>query len=102
MLPLHAVTTARAMGWELLSNGNLLAAAEDAGFELLFTTDRRIQYQQNLKSRKIAILVLSGTTKWSQVRLHVARISSSLDALEPSGYLEVFIPFRPKPRYNPK
>ena len=44
----HAVHTAQARGWDTLSNGALLNAAEAAGFELLLTTDRRIRYQQNL------------------------------------------------------
>ena len=34
----HHVTTAKAQGWERLANG-LLQAAEEAGFDLLLTTD---------------------------------------------------------------
>ena len=37
----HTVHTAQAKGWDTLSNGELLSAAEEAGFELLLTTDRR-------------------------------------------------------------
>ena len=54
----HTVTEARARGWEELENGDLLKAAEDAGFEVLVTTDKNIRYQQNLTNRKIAIVVL--------------------------------------------
>ncbi len=64
-LPEHIVTSAKTRGWDRLSNGDLLKAAENAGFDLFLTTDQRIQYQQNLAGRKIAILVLTGTTKWS-------------------------------------
>jgi hypothetical protein len=42
----HTVHTAQAKGWDTLSNGALLNAAEEAEFELLLTTDRRIRYQQ--------------------------------------------------------
>ena len=66
-LPGHTVVTAYSKGWDRLKNGALLKAAEEDAFELLLTTDRRIQYQQNLKDRKIAIVVLTGTTKWSRV-----------------------------------
>ena len=66
----HTITPAKAMGWDQLANGDLLQAAENAGFELFLTTDQRIRYQQNLAGRKIAIVVLTGTTKWFQVRLH--------------------------------
>ena len=48
-LPGHTVHTAQAKGWDTLSNGAVLEAAEEAGFELLLTTDRRIRYQQNLR-----------------------------------------------------
>jgi hypothetical protein len=52
----HTVDTAQARGWDTLSNGALLDAAERAGFELLLTTDRRIQYQQDLRTRRIHLL----------------------------------------------
>ena len=70
----HTITTAQAEGWDTLDNGALLDAAERAGMDLLLTTDRRIRYQQNLAGRRIAIVVLSGTTKWSRIRLHMQRI----------------------------
>jgi hypothetical protein len=38
-LPGHFVTKAKDRGWDKLSNGSLLAAAETAGFELLLTAD---------------------------------------------------------------
>jgi hypothetical protein len=57
----HAVTKARARGWERISNGELLKAAEAAGFDLLLTTDKRIRYQQNLIGRKIALVVLGNS-----------------------------------------
>jgi hypothetical protein len=59
----HTVHTAQAKGWDTLSNGELLTAAEEAGFELLLTTDRRIRHQQNLDERRIALVVLAGRHK---------------------------------------
>ncbi len=89
----HTVITAQARGWDKLTNGALLAAAEEAAVELLFTTDRNIRYQQNLTGRRIALVVLTGTTKWSRVRLHLERISAIVDAATPGSYTEVPIPF---------
>jgi hypothetical protein len=89
----HAVVTAFDKGWDTLSNGALLKAAEEEGFNLLLTTDRRLQYQQNLKNRKIAVVVLTGTTKWSQVRLHLERIAAAVDGCGAGHYIEVKIPF---------
>jgi len=34
-----------------------LNAAEEAGFDILLTTDKNLRYQQNLAGRKIAIVV---------------------------------------------
>jgi hypothetical protein len=45
----HAVTEARARGWNELENGALLDAAEAAGFDVLVTTDKNLSYQQNLR-----------------------------------------------------
>jgi len=89
----HTVVTAQSRGWDRLSNGLLLEAAENAGFGLLLSTDRGIRYQQNLKGRKIAILVLTGTTKWVRVRLHADRIAAAVSAATRGSYAEVEIPF---------
>jgi hypothetical protein len=89
----HLIVTAKMRGWDRLTNGALLSAAEGAAVDLLFTTDRRIRYQQNLAGRKIAIVVLTGTTKWSRVRFHLERIAAVIDAATPGSYAEVEIPF---------
>jgi hypothetical protein len=54
----HEVRTASQQGWDTLKNGELLTAAEGAGFEVLLTTDKNLRYQQNLAVRKIAVVVL--------------------------------------------
>src|SRR5260370_39556657 len=45
----HAVRTAAQQGWDTLKNGDLLAAAEAAGFDLVLTTDKNMRYQQTLQ-----------------------------------------------------
>jgi hypothetical protein len=92
-LPGHTIATAQARGWDKLNNGALLSAAEESAFDLLLTTDRRIRYQQNLAGRTIALVVVTGTTKWSSVRLHVERIAAAVNAATPGSYTEVEIPF---------
>jgi len=54
----HAVEQCRSQGWDRLKNGELLDAAEAAGFEVFLTADQSIRYQQNLGTRKIAVVVL--------------------------------------------
>jgi hypothetical protein len=55
----HTVTEARERGWATLKNGELLTVAEEAGFDVLVTSDKSIRYQQNLEGRKIALVVLT-------------------------------------------
>jgi hypothetical protein len=51
------------MDWSRLTNGDPLAAAESAGFEIMITADKNLQYQQNLTQRRISIIVI-GTNQW--------------------------------------
>lgn len=66
----HTVRAAKAQGWDTLTNGDLLTAAEAAGFDLLVTTDKNIRYQQNLTCRTIAVLVL-GNAQWPVLRSYI-------------------------------
>jgi hypothetical protein len=88
----HTVTKAKERGWDTLANGNLLAEAERAGFDLLLTADKNMRYQQNLAGRRIALVVLS-TPQWPRVRLHLEKIAAAVNAATPGSYAEVEIPF---------
>jgi len=57
----HDVTHVQQLGWADLKNGHLLAAAEGAGYEVLITADKQLQYQQNLKSRRVSVVVLNSS-----------------------------------------
>lgn len=86
-LPAHSVSTAYEMGWSALSNGDLLAAAEGT-FDLLLTTDQNLGYQQNLRNRSLAILVLP-TTNWLEIRNHIPEITAATSSMTAGGYFEV-------------
>jgi hypothetical protein len=90
----HTVTEARIRGWDTLSNGDLLAEAERAGFDVFVTADKNIRYQQNLIGRKIAVVVLSNP-QWPLVRLHTDKILAAVNAATPGSYVEVQIPYKP-------
>ena len=89
----HTVTEARARGWERVENGELLTLAEAAGFEVLVTTDQNLSYQQNLKSRKIALVVL-GKGQWGLIKTRIPEIVAAVNAATPGSFTEVDIPFR--------
>ena len=44
-LPGHTVITAQDLGWGRLTNGDLLAEAERAGYDVLLTADKNMRYQ---------------------------------------------------------
>ena len=88
----HRVSTAAQQGWERLRNGDLLSAAEDAGFDVLLTTDKNMPYQQNLLGRKIAVVVLS-QQNWPKLRPHVHLVIDAIASATPGSFIEVEIPF---------
>jgi hypothetical protein len=89
----HIVVEATERGWDRLTNGDLIAAAEDAGFEVLLTTDKNMRYQQNLKDRKIAFVVI-GNQQWPTLRRHIEMVVLAVNAATPGSYAEVDIPFQ--------
>jgi hypothetical protein len=84
----HAVVRASDRGWNTLSNGDLLRAAEEAGFDVVVTADKNMRYQQNLQGRRIALVVL-GTPQWPVVQLYLGKIAAAVNAATPGSYIEV-------------
>ena len=87
----HAVKTARQLGWDTLTNGELLRLAEEAGFDVLLTTDKNLAYQQHLRGRKIAIVVL-GRNRWSVVKAVLPQIVAAVNGAVPGTYVIVDVP----------
>ena len=83
----HQVETAWKCGWAELSNGDLLSAAESAGFDLLVTTDQNLRYQQNLSARRIAILVRT-IANWPSLERHAPHIAATVDSMQPGAFRE--------------
>lgn len=92
----HEVRTLVEMNWPpQLENGELLKAAEAAAFEVMVTSDQNIRHQQNLTSRKLALVVL-GSNIWPIVRNHGAMIAAKIDAATPGSYEFIDMPLPPK------
>jgi hypothetical protein len=87
----HEVATAYECDWSRLKNGELLDAAEKEGFEVLVTADSNLHYQQNLKSRRIAIVVLS-TPSWPRIQRAIHAVAAVIDAASQGSYKEIEIP----------
>ena len=89
----HVVVEAIERGWDRLANGDLIAAAEAEGFDILLTTDKNMRYQQNLTGRKIAFVVI-GNQQWPTLRCYVERVVAAVNAATPGSLTEVEIPFK--------
>ena len=84
-LPRHEVWTAVKMGWGELENGDLLVAAESAGFDLLIICDKNLRHQQNLSGRGLAILEL-WTNHRPTLERHWSMIKDTTEGMRPGEY----------------
>jgi predicted nuclease of predicted toxin-antitoxin system len=83
----HTIDVVYELRWADLQNSELLKIAEKAGYELLVTTDQNLKYQQNLKGKKLAILVLLSTS-WPRIRPHVQAIIQMIETVQVGDYKE--------------
>lgn len=94
----HEVRTAEELGWSRLANGELLRAAEEAGFAIMVTADQSLEYQQNLKGRRLALVVLS-TNHITVLERHPERLVAAVDAVREGGY--EFVRYELPPKRKP-
>jgi hypothetical protein len=86
-LTAHTVSTAYEMGWSDLDNGTLLQVAEEQ-FDALITTDQNLRYQQDLKGRRLAILILPSTS-WPKIQAYLPQIIAAVGELQPGDVREL-------------
>jgi hypothetical protein len=88
-LPAHFARSAKEMGWDELSNGELPAEAAKE-FDLLLTVDQNIKYQHNPACLPIAIVVLvAKTNRLADLIPLMPRFEDALPALAPRTLIEV-------------
>ena len=88
-LPEFEIRTVQEEGWSSLQNGALLRKAE-MSFEVLVTADKRLQYQQDISSFRIAIVVVSAkSTRLIHMRPLVSRIQQALAEAQPGSVVVV-------------
>jgi hypothetical protein len=63
---------------------------EEAGFDILITTDQNLRNQQNLAQRRIGIIVLMGTS-WPRIQQQVLDVVAAVSDLPQGGYVEVTV-----------
>lgn len=78
------------MGWSSVKNGELIRRAVAAGFEVLVTPDRSLEYQQNLSRAGLAVLVvLARSNRIEDIAPLVPRILEVLPTARPATVLHV-------------
>jgi hypothetical protein len=80
----HVIT----LGWAGTLNGELLAKAEDAGFDVLVTFDDDIPKDHNISARNIAVYVVQPEGQGvPQTRALIGEILTKLKTCEPGQVL---------------
>ena len=86
----HECHTCRYAGLKGLANGVLLAAAEQAGYDVLITVDKNMPHQQNLSRRRISVIVLDGrSTSFDDLVILMPEVLATLDGLQAGQVLRV-------------
>src|SRR5262249_53921544 len=82
--PTHEAHTVEWVGLKGKRNGELLDAAELAGYDVLLTMDQGVEHQQNLTNRRIALLVLvARSNQLEDLRPLAPEALAVLESMEP-------------------
>lgn len=80
----HECYSARQAGFGGKKNGELLTAAQLAGYDVLLTVDQNIPDQQNLAGRRLALLIIHAeSNKLSALTPHVPACLDALHSIRP-------------------
>lgn len=89
-LPGHEVFTAAYMRWSGIENGELLRLAAEAGFDAVITNDRGLEYEQNLDTLPIAVVVvLAKSNTLEAMRPLYPELLSTLSRLQPRQFVKL-------------
>jgi len=85
----HKCLTVQEAGWCGKQNGELLTLAETE-FEVLVTVDTNLRYQQNLKGRGIAIVILhSSSNRLEHLRQYFPACGLALATIKPGEIVRI-------------
>jgi len=73
------------MGWASIENGALLRLAE-SGFDVFLTRDRNLEYQQNLTTFDLAVIVMvAATNDINDLRPLMDAVNATILTIKPTG-----------------
>jgi len=86
----HEASTVKDQRWQGLTNGALLERAGDAGFDVLLTADRNLEFQQNLARARVGIVLLEAlSNKVEDLRPLLPRALEALESIRPGEIIRV-------------
>jgi predicted nuclease of predicted toxin-antitoxin system len=88
-LPNHSVRTVVELGWGGIKNGQLLILAAPE-FDAFVTVDKNLEYQQNLATLPISVIVLDARSNELTVLLPlIAKLEEALRVLQPRTHVRI-------------
>jgi hypothetical protein len=88
-LPGHTVATVPEKGWAGIKNGALLRLIEPA-FDVFVTIDGNLQYQQNLASTQLAIILLAAKDNtFETLAPLMPKVAAALIAIAPGALVRI-------------
>jgi len=89
LIPNHGVRTVRQMGWAGKRNGLLLRLAAQE-FDVFLTADQSVEFQQNLRELRIAVVVpVAPTNRIESLRALVPNLLQALPTAKPGQSLRI-------------
>jgi hypothetical protein len=86
----HESHTCQYAGLKGLANGELLTAAEQAGYEAFITVDKNMPHEQNLRGRGISVIVLEGrSTAFDDLVPLISEVLIGVDVLQRGQVLRI-------------
>jgi len=83
----HEVTTVQREGWAGIENGDLLNLV-DGRFDVMVLADKNLRYQQNLASRRIALVELP-SNRWPILQKMAIQIAEAVNNARPGAYISL-------------
>lgn len=84
----HEVMTVAEQGWSGITNGELLNRAEQQ-FDVLVTMDQNLRYQQNVRDRNVAVIVVQArSNRPSDVEPVMGEVNEALQDAKSGAVIE--------------
>jgi predicted nuclease of predicted toxin-antitoxin system len=91
-LPAHSVATVPEAGWAGTKNGALLRLAETR-FDVFITADQNVEYQQNLRSSILGIIVLvAPSNRYTTLAPLMPQVLIMLQTIQPGDLIHIAAP----------